>query len=160
VPLLNETGQPLPQTDEVPNVESASFKKRVAVLFQAIVDDRTDTADAAFFPVIAYEQVKAIEKPARDHKYRLLAAFHRTIHEYHRKVASVPGPVQFISFEPGTQPARWMKPGDEGNKLGYYRVLRTFLKYADANGKQYRLGITSMISWRGEWYVVHLDGFK
>ena len=53
-----------------------------------------------------------------------------------------------------------MKPGSEGNKLGYYRVLRSALVYSDAQGRERELSVTSMISWRGEWYVVHLAGFK
>jgi hypothetical protein len=56
--------------------------------------------------------------------------------------------------------ARWMKPGSEGNKLGYFRVLRSELRYTDAESKEHSLEITSLISWRGEWYVVHVHGFK
>ena len=29
-----------------------------------------------------------------------------------------------------------------------------------ADGKRLELELTSMISWRGEWYVVHLNGFE
>jgi hypothetical protein len=54
---------------------------------------------------------------------------------------------------------RWMKPGSEGNRVGYFRVLRSRLRLLDAADKERVLRITSMISWRGEWYVVHLDGF-
>jgi hypothetical protein len=53
-----------------------------------------------------------------------------------------------------------MDPGKEGNKLGYYRVTRSKLRYLDAGGTEHTLGLTSLISWRGEWFVVHLDGFK
>jgi hypothetical protein len=53
-----------------------------------------------------------------------------------------------------------MKPGSEGNKIGYWRVLRSKLRYADAEGNQQSLEITSLISWRGEWYVVHVNGFE
>jgi hypothetical protein len=144
----------------MPSIESTSFQKRIELLFQAIVEDRPNIADPAFFPVIAYEQVKAIENPARDHRYRLMAAFHRNIHEYHRKVTQASGPVRLLSVESSAQKARWMKPGSEGNKLGYFRMLRAQLKYADANAREHRFEITSLISWRGEWYVVHLDGFK
>ena len=53
----------------------------------------------------------------------------------------------------------WMKPGREGNKVGYYRVLRSKLRFALASGKEKSFELTSLISWRGEWYVVHLSGF-
>jgi hypothetical protein len=130
------------------------------LLVQAIEEDRPELADPAFFPVLAYEQVKAIAAPARDHKFRLLAAFHRNVHEYHRKVQQLPRPLKLVTIEPPVQKAQWMKPGSEGNKLGYYRLLRSHLQMVDAAGTAHRLPITSMISWRGEWYVVHLDGFK
>ena len=53
-----------------------------------------------------------------------------------------------------------MKPNSEGNRIGYYRVLRSRLKVNKPDGSEVALEITSMISWRGEWYVVHLHGFK
>ena len=52
-----------------------------------------------------------------------------------------------------------MKPGREGNKVGYHRVLRSKLRFKLASGKERTLELTSLISWRGEWYVVHLSGF-
>jgi hypothetical protein len=158
--LLDAQGQPLPQTRDYPTIDSPSFKKRMDLLFQAIVEDRPELANDAFFPVIAYEQVKDVQKPARDHKYRLMAAFYRNIHEYHRKLARQDGPLTLISVEPPSVKARFMEPGSEGNKLGYYRMLRAHLKYTDTKGQIGSLEITSMISWRGEWYVVHLNGFK
>ena len=52
-----------------------------------------------------------------------------------------------------------MKPGREGNKVGYYRVLRSKLRFTLASGKEKSFELTSLISWRGEWYVVHLNNF-
>ncbi|MBM4360774.1 MAG: hypothetical protein FJ096_21920 [Deltaproteobacteria bacterium] len=52
-----------------------------------------------------------------------------------------------------------MKPQSEGNSIGYHRVLRSHLIVADGAGKEHDFELTSMISWRGEWYVVHLHGF-
>jgi hypothetical protein len=56
--------------------------------------------------------------------------------------------------------ARWMRPGSEGNKLGYFRVLDSKLRYQDASGGARAIDVKSLISWRGEWYVVHVHGFK
>jgi len=53
-----------------------------------------------------------------------------------------------------------MKPHSEGNSLPYYRALRSRLLVEKADGTTAAFEITSMISWRGEWYVVHLHGFK
>ena len=55
--------------------------------------------------------------------------------------------------------ARWIEPGEEGNKLGYYRVYGTRIVY-EVDGKERTFDVSSLISWRGEWYVVHLTGFK
>jgi hypothetical protein len=56
--------------------------------------------------------------------------------------------------------ARWMPPHSEGNKLGYYRVTRSRIRGRNSNGSPLDLELTSMISWRGQWYVVHLHGVR
>jgi hypothetical protein len=158
--LCDGSGKPLPQTEELPSFDSPSFKRRIELLYQAIVRDEPQLATPAFFPLIAYEQVKAISQPARDHKFRLLSAFAKNIHEYHRQLGQNPAAAKLLGFSPSTLAPRWMKPGTEGNQLGYHRLLRCRLKVADASGTERAFEITSMISWRGEWYVVHLNGFK
>ncbi len=125
----------------------------------AILKDDPSLARASFFPVVAYEQVKAVAKPARDWEVRLLRAFDRDIHDYHRKLGADAGQAEFLGIEVPEDAARWMKPGSEGNLLGYYRVLRSRLKFKTAAGRELSLPLVSMISWRGEWYVVHLASF-
>jgi hypothetical protein len=51
--------------------------------------------------------------------------------------------------------AEWIEPGAEYNKGSYYRVYGTRLTY-QVKGHSASFGIFSLISWRGEWYVVHL----
>ncbi len=46
---------------------------------------------------------------------------------------------------------RWVEPGKELNKLGYYRVMRSVLVYKDLIGRSRELAVITMISWRGEW---------
>ena len=65
----------------------------------------------------------------------------------------------FVRAEIPDDRARWIDPGDEYNKLGYYRVYGTRVRY-EIDGKESSFEVTSLISWRGEWYVVHLTGFK
>jgi hypothetical protein len=157
--LFGEDGGALPQTEERPT-QSERFEARMALLLQAIREDDPTRARAVFFPIVAYRQVKAIANPDRDYERRLLRAFERDIHDYHRKLAGASGDSRLASVDVPEAHARWMKPGSEGNKLGYWRVLRSALHVVDASGKQRTLGITSLISWRGEWYVVHLNGFE
>lgn len=158
--LLGPDGGVLPQTRDTPSVDSPLFRYHVRLLFEAIQKDDPKLGMPFFFPVIAYQQVKAIQKPARDWKYRLVAAYKRTVHRYHRRLGQHPEQATLIGLDVPTKRARWMKPGSEGNKLGYYRVLDSTLRYRTAGGKERSLGVTSLISWRGEWYLVHLHGFK
>jgi hypothetical protein len=39
-------------------------------------------------------------------------------------------------------------------------VLHSKLTYRDATSTAHSLDIASLISWRGEWYVVHLSGLE
>lgn len=153
-------GGVLPQTHDRPSSDSPLFKYHAELLWRAIVKDDPSIAMPFFFPVLAYQQVKDIAKPERDWKYRLVAAFKRTIHDYHRRLGRDRDRCQLIGIEVPEKRARWMKPGSEGNKLSYWRVLDSILRYRDARGRRRELGITSFISWRGQWYVVHLHGFK
>jgi hypothetical protein len=130
------------------------------LLVRAIEKDDAKLAHDAFFPLVAYEQVKAIEKPALDHERRLLAAFARNVHEYHRELGRDAEGLRFVRVEVPDEKVKWTKVGAEGNRVGYFRILRSRLVVATAAGKEKRFELTSMISWRGEWYVVHLHGFK
>lgn len=159
-PLVDAEGKPLPQTEEKPSLRSKSWEKRVELLFRAIQIDDPSVAMPAFFPVIAYEQVKALPKPAVDWKARLIKAFERDVHEAHEKMGAGASSTQLVGLDVPEQKAQWMKPGSEGNKLGYWRVLGSKLRYVDGGGTARAIDVTSLISWRGEWYVVHLHGFK
>jgi hypothetical protein len=158
--LLDTDGGTLPQTEDEPDSASPWFQQQLNSLVQAIVQDDPELARPFFFPVEAYQLVKAIDKPERDHKYRLWKNFVRDVHEYHRKLGDQPDKAELIAFEPRSERKKWMKPHSEGNKLGYWRMTRNRLRLRDARGDELRFEITSFISWRGEWYVVHLHGFK
>jgi hypothetical protein len=148
----------LPQTRDEPESDSASLAARGEALFEAIQNDDPDRAMGAFFPRAAYEQVKAITNPASDWKYRLVANFKRDIHVAHFALGRKSTACKFISLDPGPSP-RWVEPGEEGNKLGYFRVYGSKLRYS-IDGQPRTIEVTSLISWRGEWYVVHLAGFS
>ena len=159
-PLLDETGKPLPQTPDRPATTSGTFGARMALLGQAITTGNADAALPAFFPVVAYAQVKDIPAPEKDWEQRLVSAFRRDIAEYQKKLGPDSAKATLVSVDVPEQSAKLMKPGSEGNRVPYYRVLRSTLRFRLANGQEKTLELTSMISWRGEWYVVHLHGFK
>jgi hypothetical protein len=149
----------LPQTKDKPEAAGAAFDARIAALWEAIVKDDPELAMPSFFPVTAYEQVKAITNASSDWRRRLVTAFKRDVHALHKRVADRAGDVKLLRADVPMDRARWVEPNEESNKLGYYRVYGTRLVY-ELDGKEKTLEITSLISWRGEWYVVHLTGFK
>jgi hypothetical protein len=159
-PLLDNDGHPLPQTADKPHADDPLFQNHVRLLCDAIVEGNPAKAHPAFFPLVAYSQVKAIADPARDHRLRLLAHFDRDILDYHQRVAKRPAPIRCGAMTVAENLARWMKPGREGNKLGYFRALRSRLTLVDGRESAISLEVTSLISWRGQWYVVHLNGFE
>ena len=114
----------------------------------------------AFFPEVAYQQVKAIPNPSADWKARLVKAFERDIHAAHKEMGNGAMSATLAGMDVPEDKAKWMPPGSEGNKLGYHRVLGSKLRYQDASGGARAIEVTSLISWRGEWYVVHVHGFK
>lgn len=157
--LVADDGSVLPQTEDRP-ASTPLYEHHEQLLFEAIVKDDPELARPFFFPLVAYEQVKAIAKPSWDWNNRLWKHFVRDIHEYHAKLGDNPeaAVLEHIALrEPGIQ---WMKPHSEGNRLGYFRVTRSRIQGRKANGDPIDLELTSMISWRGEWYVVHLHGFR
>ena len=149
----------LAQTEDKPRAEGTVFDARVEALWEAIVNDDPDRATPFFFPKTAYAQVKALVNPESDWKYRLVAAYKRDIHAAHVKLGRQATEARFVAFDVPQDHARWVDPGEEGNKLGYFRVYGTRLRY-EIDGQPRTLDVTSLISWRGEWYVVHLSSFK
>lgn len=156
-----DAGDPgaLPQTRDKPKGNGEGFEKRAALLFDAIVADDPDRAIPFFFPVTAYEQVKAIAYPASDWRRRLIGAFKRDIHGLHKRLGDKAASAKLVRFDVPDDRARWVEPDEESNKLGYWRVYGTHIVY-EVDGKERTFDVSSLISWRGEWYVVHLTGFK
>ncbi len=149
----------MPQTEDKPSIASTAFRARIELVARAILSGNPAPAHAAFFPLVAYRQVKAIKDPDRDYERRLLAAFDRDVAEYHRALGKNAASLTFEGVDVPEPRVEWIKKGREGNKIGYYRVLRSKLRFSAADQKERALELTSMISWRGEWYVVHLSGF-
>lgn len=160
-PVLHDAaGKLLPQTEDKPSIESPLFKRRVESLVRAIEKDDVELARSFFFPLEAYEVVKAIKEPTKDWNRRLFRAFTRNIHEYHRKLGKHAEGTKLVRFDVDERRAKWMKRATEVNNVGYFRLTRSRLILEDGAGKKHDFELTSMISWRGEWYVVHLHGFK
>jgi hypothetical protein len=149
----------LPQTRDRPPSQSPALGARAAALWDAIVKDDPQLAMPFFFPVTAYEQTKAVVKPAADWRWRLVKNYERDVHALHESLRRDLGRATFDGIDVPGERARWVDPGEEGNKTGYWRVYGAQLRYR-VGDRTKTIGLSSLISWRGEWYVVHLTGFK
>lgn len=149
----------LPQTRDRPAASGPSFDARVAALWSAIVADDPAQAMPFFFPLPAYQQVKDVSDPASDWKHRLVAAYAHDIHALHRRLGDDASRAKLTSMDVPDARGRWVDPGEEYNKLGYYRVFGSKLRY-DVDGAARSFDVKSLISWRGEWYVVHLSAIQ
>jgi hypothetical protein len=151
----------LPQTRDKPSASSAAFEARAAALWDAIATGDADRAMHVFFPLGAYLQVKDVADPAADWKRRLVAAFARDIRALHARLGKGPEAesAKFRGLDVPEARAKWVNPGEEYNKLGYFRVFGSKLRY-EVGGEERSFEVKSLISWRGEWYVVHLSAIK
>jgi hypothetical protein len=150
---------PSVQTHDLPPASSSELDARVRSLWEAIVEDDPSRAMPFFFPLSAYEQVKDVAAPAADWRHRLVAAYTRDIHALHLRLGSGSARARFVSFDVPEHASRWVNPGEEYNKIGYYRVFGSKLRYdIDAGAKAF--DVKSLISWHGEWYLVHLSAIR
>lgn len=145
-----------PQTRDRPKASSPDLALRARALFDAIAKDEPAVAMPFFFPKEAYAQTKAVPNPTRDWQERLVRAFERDIHALHRRVHT---DAKYIGLDIPEDRGRWVEPEEEYNRIGYYRVFGSRIRY-EQEGRERFIDLKSLISWRGEWYIVHLSGFK
>ena len=149
----------LPQTHDEPAASGPALEARVQALWDGIVADDPDRAMAFFFPLGAYRQVKDVPDPAADWKRRLVAAYAQDVHALHARLGGDAASAKLLGLDVPQARARWVDPGEEYNKIGYWRVFGSRLRY-DVGGTSGSFEIKSLISWRGEWYVVHLSAVR
>jgi hypothetical protein len=149
----------LPQTDERPTASGATFDAGVHALWEAIRQDNPELGLPFFFPQRAYLQVKAISDPAGDYQSRLIANFDDDVHTLHAQLGANASDAQFVGITVPDAQAVLVPPGDEYNKLSYWRVYGTTMQYT-VDGQSGSFPVSSLISWRGEWYVVHLGAIR
>lgn len=150
----------LEQTDAEPTESGELWEQNVELLWQAIVEDDPEIALPFFFPEGAYLQVKRMTEAeaTADYANRLIAYYEQDIHNLHQQLGANAEDAELVelSVPPAAQ---WIQPGVEFNKGAYWRVLDSKLVY-EVDGVQQSFPVVSMISWRGEWYVVHLSSIR
>ena len=146
----------LPQTTALPSASTQVFDDEMTDLWTAIVTGNTSVAIQSFFPLSAYQQVKAIADPTADWNSRLVGDYVLDIQAAHSFLGADAASAQLVQvIVPSPQYAAWIDPGGCYNKVGYWHVPGSRLVYR-VNGQLRSIGIASLISWRGQWYVVHL----
>jgi hypothetical protein len=153
-PSTTDAGS-LPQTGALPTSTSPQFQAEIAALWQGVVSGSPVAAHPAFFPEGAYLQLKTIASPASDYTNRLLANFSVDLDAAHALLDQDAGTASFVAVNVPEQYGHWIPPGVCDNRVGYYEVANSRVVY-EQDGQVHSFGIASLISWRGEWYVVHL----
>ena len=149
----------LPQTGAYPSSTSPQFQAAMADLFGAVTHGSPQPAAAAFFPEGAYLQLKSIPDAATDYQDRLVAAFDLDLAAATAALGPDAASATLVSVDVPMQYAHWVPPGECENSIGYFEVANSRVVYS-LGGVIRSFGIASLISWRGEWYVVHLGAIN
>jgi len=142
----------LKQTTAFPRTTSTAFRNAMHDFWLAVTSGNASLALPAFFPETAYVQVKAIADPAADWRSRLWYDFTLDVKAAHALVGQR---ARLIKVIVPAQYAAWVSPGACYNSVGYWHVPGARVVYQQG-GETRSFGIASLISWRGDWYLVHL----
>ncbi len=156
---LGPIGSVSTNPEERPLDDGPALQAKAQLLWQAIVDDKPDLAASFFFPKDAYIHVKAAKNPEGDWRWRLWKNFERDVHALHKTQGQALARGTFKGLRIPPKKPHWAAPGNEYNRLGYWRVYGSHLIY-ELRGRERFVPISSLISWKSEWYVVHLTGFR
>ena len=142
----------LPQTSALPQTTSTAFDNAIQDIWLAVTTGDADYARPAFFPEKAYERVKAIDDPESDWTGRLWYDFTLDLAAAHKLVGKNATLTKVLT---PTQYTQWIPVGACYNSTGYWHLPGTRLVYRE-DGATHSFGIASFISWRGDWYLIHL----
>ncbi len=145
----------LPQTGTFPAASGPAFGARMAALWSGVVAGSVRPALPAFFPESAYVTVKAESDPAADYTDRLLAEYADDLVAAHALLGADPSAATLVGVDVDQAYGHWVPPGSCFNGVGYFEVPNARVVYT-VGGQTRSFGVASMISWRGQWYVVHL----
>jgi hypothetical protein len=141
----------LPQTRAFPGTNSAAFHDAMQDVWLAVTTGHARLALPAFFPRAAYQKLKAIYDATADWDDRLWYDFTLDVAAAHHMV----GPdAHLVRVIVAGDDAAWVYPGVCDNSIGYWHVSGARVVYRE-HGAERSIGIASLISWRGVWYVVH-----
>jgi len=145
-----------PKNKVAPVSDGPELEARARGLFDAIVRDEPALGDPFWFPEEPFIPLKDVKGPDKYWK-ELHRLFVNDVHALHKKRKSWEG-ATFESYEMGSTPT-WVKPGDEANKIGYYRSYHGKLRYR-VDGQRFTIDVHTLITWQGRWFITHLSKRK
>jgi hypothetical protein len=136
--------------------EGEDLTSRARGLFEAIAKDNPTLGESFWFPKEPFIPLKDVKGPDRywEQLHRMYA---NDIHALHRKRSSWEG-ATFDSYRAGSTPS-WVKPGDEVNKIGYFRSYHGKIAYS-VGAEHGSIDVHTLITWQGRWFVTHLTKMK
>ncbi len=148
----------LPQTNQKPSLSSKSLALRMQELYTGIASDSITTALGSYLTLDSYRQIKGLSNNSFDYANRLLQHFALDVEAAHALFASQ-GQTTYVGFRADASYANWVLPNTCYNKLGYWHLPGVRLLYK-VGGITRSIGVISLISYRGEYYVVHLGAIS
>jgi hypothetical protein len=142
--------------NKVAPTEGAELQERARGLFEAIVKDEPERAEAFWFPKEPFIPLKDVKDPGK-YWTQLHRSYVNDVHTLHGKRKSWEG-ATLVRFEGGTG-SKWVPPGKEANNIGYHRAFHGKLHY-QVGGENGEIDVHTLITWQGRWYVTHLRKFK
>ena len=147
---------PVVADNKVDPTEGPELQARAKQLFEAIVSDDPEKGESFWFPREPFLPLKDIKKPEK-YWTQLHKTYAKDIHKLHKKRKSWDG-AEFVRFDGWSKP-KWVKPGDEANKIGYHRAFKGKLRYRIGDD-EHAIEVRTIITWQGRWYITHLRKFK
>ena len=139
-----------------PISDEPELAARAKGLLEAIASDDPPKGDAFWFPKEPFIPLKDIKDPGK-YWEQLHRDYANDVHALHKKRKDWSG-AAFQGFEIGSAP-KWVKPGEEANKIGYYRSFHGKIHF-EQGGEAASIDVHTIITWQGRWYVTHLSKFK
>ena len=147
---------PFAADNNLPPTEGPELQERAKTLLDAVIHDEPQLGDSFWFPKEPFVPLKDVKGPDK-YWEQLHRSYGSDIHAIHRKRKSWAG-VVFEKFEIGSTP-KWVKPGEEANKIGYHRSFRGKLHYT-VDGQSESFEVRTIITWQGRWFITHLSKVK
>ena len=141
-----------------PTATDPNFMARLQAYWQHVLVGKAGPADDIFFPRAAYLQVKELSNAGGDWDTRLYYDYTMDLtadHQLATTGAPTGASIKVLGVDVPDASVRWVPPGVEVNSIGYWQVSYARVRYSVA-GQERSFAISSMISWRGQWYFVHL----